>query len=185
MTSGVDQWKMAPFGFNYCCVLLFSLSLLLHFDSDMKHFKVCSLFDSISPKSIFLPYQFSVIILPWIAMACINLFSELMNSGFGSLATSSDPCKWKRGEKNWKADMQALNPQRTSGFSGCNQLVFCVIAFDVCVSVCVLLPDIDGSRNMRKFYFSKSGLTWWEHVFCYHQESRFIFTIFNYFYVIL
>lgn len=155
MTSGVDQWKMAPFGFNYCCVLLFSLSLLLHFDSDMKHFKVCSLFDSISPKSIFLPYQFSVIILPWIAMACINLFSELMNSGFGSLATSSDPCKWKRGEKNWKADMQALNPQRTSGFSGCNQLVFCVIAFDVCVCVCVTARHWWQQKHEEVLFFQE------------------------------
>lgn len=60
-------------------------------------------------------------------MAYINLFSELMNSGFGSLATASDPCKGKRGKKNGTADMQALNPQRTSDFSGCNLLVFCVI----------------------------------------------------------
>ncbi len=91
------------------------------------------------PKSVIQCYQFSIIILPSIAMAYINLFSELMNSGFGSLATASDPCKWTRKKKNWKADMQALNPQRTSGFSGCNLSVFCVIACVVClcVSVCV------------------------------------------------
>lgn len=115
--SGVDQWKMAPFWFSYCCVLLYSLSLLLHFDSDMKHFMVRGLFDSISPKSIFPPYQFSVIILPWIAMACINLFSELMNSGFGSLATSSDPCKWKRrGKKKFKGWHAGFKPAKDIRF---------------------------------------------------------------------
>lgn len=51
-------------------------------------------------------------------MACANLFSELMNSGFGSLATASDPCKRKRGGGvgGGKADMQALNPAKDIRF---------------------------------------------------------------------
>ena len=35
--------------------------------------------------------------------------------------------------------MQALNPQRTSGFSGCNLSVFRVITVEVCEGVCVLV----------------------------------------------
>lgn len=61
---------------------------------------VCDLFDSISSKSVFQCYQFSIIILPGIAVAYINLFSELMNSGVGSLATASDPCKGKKKKLN-------------------------------------------------------------------------------------
>lgn len=59
---------------------------------------MCSLihgFDLLS-ELIFNHYHFSIIILPGVAVAYINLFSELMNSGFGSLATASDPCKGKR-----------------------------------------------------------------------------------------
>lgn len=91
--------------YYYFIELSLLLSLLLHFDADLKHFMVHGLFDSISSKSVFQHYQFSIIILPWIAMACINLFSELMNSGLGSLATASDPCKWKRKKKlkGWHA----------------------------------------------------------------------------------
>ena len=56
-------------------------------------------------KSILQCCQCSIIIYLQFAMAYIDLFSELKNSGFGSLATASDPCKRKR-EKIWKADMQ-------------------------------------------------------------------------------
>lgn len=58
--------------------------------------------------------------------------------------------------KKLKADMQALNPQRTSGFSGCNLSVFCVITVEVCASVCVRVCPRDfhaftTDRRNRKY----------------------------------
>lgn len=82
--------------YNISIVIILIVTLLLRIQPNSQSVVLLSF---ITSKFVLENYTFSFIISPGIAVAYINLFSELMNSGVGSLATASDPCKGKKMER--------------------------------------------------------------------------------------